>query len=165
MNECRWKKIAQVISVIACTDHLYKDRSGKLKCSLRTDEKKKDIRNEYQKSQAYVLEDIISTINPSLSPLSAEKSLGIKPPPAAQLFSADKRSGSGIHCMHIFWVERRHTCTKQKIYSNSMCETLTIQNGREIRIWKERVTEREREKKKQRERERERESEIERERE
>ena len=37
VDECRWKKIAQVILVIACTDYRYKDRSGKR--SLRTDEK------------------------------------------------------------------------------------------------------------------------------
>ena len=47
-------------------------------------------------------------INPSPSHLSAGKSLGIKPSPAAQVlyclsfFSADKRSGSGIYCMHSF---------------------------------------------------------------
>ena len=39
VDECRWKKIAQVISVIACTDYRYKDCSGRR--SLRTDKKKK----------------------------------------------------------------------------------------------------------------------------
>ena len=81
----------------------YKHRSGKR--SQRTGEKK-NIRAKYQNSSAYVLEYIISTINPSPSRLSAGKSLGIKPSPAARVlyclsfFSADKRSGSGIYCIH-----------------------------------------------------------------
>ena len=43
---------------------------------------------------------IISTINPSTSRLSAGKSLGIKPSPV----SADKRSGSGIYCIRLFFI-------------------------------------------------------------
>ena len=68
--------------------------------------RKKNIRAKYQNSKAYVLEYIISTVNPSPSRLSAGKSLGIKPEPQARVlyclsfFSADKRSGSGIYCIH-----------------------------------------------------------------
>ena len=48
VDECRWEKIAQVISVIACTDYRYKRRSGKR--SLCTDEKKKHILAKCQNS-------------------------------------------------------------------------------------------------------------------
>ena len=71
-----------------------------LALQLSTDEKK-NIRAKGHKSKAYVLEYIISTINPSPSRLSAGKSLGIKPAGCLSFFSADKRLGSSIYCIHI----------------------------------------------------------------
>ena len=98
LTKCRWKKIAQVISVIACTVYRYKDRSGKR--SLRTDKKK-----EKHPSKVSFCPEVYHKYNPSPSRLSAGKSLGIKPSPAAKVLyclsflSADKHSGSGISCI------------------------------------------------------------------
>ena len=97
------KKVRSSHFVIACTHYQYTHRSGKRSLSTGG---KKNIRAKYHNSLPYVLEYIISTINPSPSHLSAGKSLCIKPPPAARVlyclsfFSTDKRSGSGIYCIH-----------------------------------------------------------------